>query len=288
MFGKKLLPWMASLGLTLVLLSACAVPAAAPQPLSTGKVIIAGDTLTLTDPVEMEFVRVPAGEFMMGSDKSKDPDAYDRELPQHSVNLPEFFIGKYEVTNAQYEVFVEATGHTVPGSWENGSVPTGLEEHPVVAVSWDDAVAFTEWLSDETDIPFRLPTEAEWEKACRGTDTRHFPWGNSDPNTEKLNSGESRLVATTSVGSYSPQGDSPYGAVDMAGNVWEWVADWYGSEYYEQSPADSPQGPDSGTTRVLRGGSFYDFAEHVRCAYRFSNYPSLPDVHYGFRVVASP
>lgn len=246
-------------------------------------VVIRGDTVILTRPVEIAFVRVPAGEFLMGSDQSKDAQAYDDELPQHAVNLSEFYIGKFEVTNEQYAAFVGATEHRAPSHWEDGSVPSGLADHPVVNVSWEDAVAFTGWLSEETDLPIRLPTEAEWEKACRGTDGRIYPWGDSDPDASKLNlNGD--VGGTTPVGSYSPLGDSAYGAADMAGNVWEWVADWYDSGYYEHSPYADPRGAQSGTARVLRGGSWDYDSDLARCAYRNGYSPDFVFGYYGFRV----
>jgi formylglycine-generating enzyme required for sulfatase activity len=124
----------------------------------------------------MEFVPVPAGKFSMGSDSAIDPGAYENEKPQQTLDLPEFYIGKYEVTNAQYEACVKARKCEAPEHWENGKIPSGKEDHPVVYVSWVDAVAFTAWLSAETGQAFRLPTEAEWEKACRGTTGLIYPW----------------------------------------------------------------------------------------------------------------
>jgi formylglycine-generating enzyme required for sulfatase activity len=197
--------------------------------------------LVITEPVNMELVRVPAGEFLMGSDPQIDVNANDGEQPQHTLVLPEFFISKYEVTNAQYEPFVramEAAGnrsHT-PFYWWKGKLPEGEEEYPVVYVSWDDAVAYGEWLSAETGMVFRLPNEAEWEKACRGTDGRIYPWGNSLPDTDMVNY-DDNVGAATQVGTYSPQGDSPYGLADMAGNVWEWTNSGY---------ADYPFDPEDG------------------------------------------
>ena len=130
----------------------------------------------------MEFVPIPAGGFLMGSDTLGVILLHiSDERPQHTVNLSEYYIGKHEVTKAQYAAFVKATGHAVPSDWENGSVPPDQEDHPVVNVSWDDAVAFTQWLSDEneTGMAFRLCTEAEWEKACRGTSGLIYPWGDT-------------------------------------------------------------------------------------------------------------
>ena len=146
-----------------------------------------GDTLLLTYPVEMEFVRVPAGEFLMGNTPEDITEVVDRfggaeawfdpEQPQHAVNLSEFYIGKHEVTNEQYAAFVRATRYGIPRDWTVvfNSVILGREDHPVERVSWEDAVAFTDWLSEETDLSFQLPTEAQWEKACRSADGRMYP-----------------------------------------------------------------------------------------------------------------
>ena len=251
------------------------------------------DVLTITSPIHLELVRVPAGEFLMGSDPATDKDAFDDEQPQHRVYVSEFYIGKYPVTNAQYEVFVRATGHEEPRHWtrllRKPKVPSGKENHPVVWVSWHDAVAFCQWLSRETGKPFRLPTEAEWEKAARGTDGRKYPWGNRFDKT-KLNSREGEPGDTTPVGQYSLDGDSPYGCADMSGNVWEWCADWFDEQEYQhrKSVVKDPQGPKKGTVRVLRGGAFYASRRLVRCAYRLSVGPDGRLRLYGLRVVVSP
>lgn len=157
-------------------------------------------------------------------------------------------------------------------------------------VSRDDAVAFCQWLSRETGRPFRLPTEAEWEKAARGTEGRIYPWGNEWDAT-KLNSGETGPGDTTPVGQYSPRGDSPYDCADMAGNVWEWCADGYDAQEYQRrakSTVKDPQGPEEGEFRVLRGGAFLSDRGFVRCAFRNWNFPNLRLWGGGFRVVVSP
>jgi sulfatase modifying factor 1 len=223
----------------------------------------------------------------MGSDPAKDKGSYDDEQPQHPVYVSEFYIGRYPVTNAQYAAFVKATKHRAPEHWEGGGrIPSGKENHPVVYVSWDDAVAFCQWLSQETGRTFRLPTEAEWEKAARGTDGRIYPWGNGWDET-KLNSGEAGPGDTTPVGQYSPDGDSPY-AADMSGNVWEWCADWYDKEEYQRrakSTVKNPRGPKRGESRVVRGGAFDDYRGFGRCAYRFRRHPGSFSRRSGFRVV---
>jgi toxoflavin biosynthesis protein ToxD len=202
--------------------------------------------------------------------------------------LPEFYIGKYEVTNRQYAVFVKATGHRAPYS-SNDTVAGGKENDPVVYVSWDDAVQFAEWLSDQTGLDFRLPSEAEWEKACRGTDGRLYPWGNGAPDADKANYHGS-INHTTQVGSYSPQGDSPYGLADMAGNVWEWTSSLFTS--YPYSAVDGREDMEAVGRRVMRGGAFYwGDEDSVRCAERDEKWMVLPtfmDDDVGFRLVVHP
>jgi formylglycine-generating enzyme required for sulfatase activity len=239
----------------------------------------------------MELVQVPAGELMMGSDPANDTLADDDEQPQHPATLADFYIGKQEVTNAQYAAFVEATGHATPDHWGSGRVPEGKEDHPVVNVSWNDAVAFTQWLGEETGMAFRLCTEAEWEKACRGTESPIYPWGDTfDP--DKANTyegGEAGPTETTPVGSYSPAGDSPYGVADMAGNVWEWTSSLYRD--YPYDPDDGREDLTISGSRVLRGGSFGNSEGRARCAYRYPSSDLVPVYHWdhvGFRVCASP
>jgi sulfatase modifying factor 1 len=265
-----------------------APPAPAPSPKPPA--VPAPEVLTITSPIHLELVRVRAGEFLMGSDPSKDKLARDEEQPQHRVYVSEFCIGKYPVTNLHYAAFLKAADHRTPNHWEGGRIPSGKENHPVVYVSWDDAVAFCQWLSRETGKTFRLPTEAEWEKAARGTDGWIYPWGNEWDET-KLNSEEAGPGDTTPVGQYSPGGDSPYGCADMSGNVWEWCADWFDKEEYQhraKSTVRDPQGPKEGAFRVLRGGAFYLSRRDVRCAYRNGDSPNPRDRTHGFRVVVSP
>jgi formylglycine-generating enzyme required for sulfatase activity len=235
----------------------------------------------------MDLVRVPEGEFLMGSDSAKDPMAVTDEDPQLSVTLAEFYIGLHEVTNAQYEAFVVATGRVAPESWEAGRVPRGKEDHPVANVSWDDAVAFAQWLGEETGLDFRLCTEAEWEKACRGDAGSIYPWGDAF-DADLANTVESGIEDTTEVDAFSPDGDGPYGVAGMSGNVQEWVADWYDGSYYDYAPAENPPGPESGSERVARGGSFWDDERTVRCAFRTAADPANRSAGTGFRVCVSP
>jgi formylglycine-generating enzyme required for sulfatase activity len=239
------------------------------------------------------MVYVPAGEFLMGSTgveiarraqaTGSDRREYAPEQPQHTVYLDAFWIDKHEVTNAQYRKCVEARICSAPTTCDGGERTfddASKAEYPVVCVSWYDAVTYAAWVGG------RLPTEAEWEKAARGTDGQIYPWGYGGPTCRRANiSGcEGKPLP---VGSH-PDGASPYGALAMAGNVSEWVADWYDGDYYSQSPLRNPQGPDSGGTRVVRGGSFSFEQELVRCAGRDFIDPDRTEDYRGFRVVVAP
>jgi len=220
-----------------------------------------------------EMILIPEGEFIMGSPEGEGD--YD-ERPQHTVFLDAFYIDKYEVTNAQYKQFMDATGHEAPAYWDDERF--NQPNQPVVGVIWHDAVAYAKWAGK------RIPTEAEWEKAARGTDGRIYPWGNEWDNS-KCNSdvGNDGYQYTAPVGSFLA-GASPYGVMDMAGNVWEWVADRYGDNYYSQSPQQNPKGPDSGSMRVLRGGSWVSTLQTpLRCAVRLGNFPGPRGNLFGFR-----
>ncbi len=234
--------------------------------------------LVIEHPFHLELIRIPAGEFLMGSDPAKDKKAWPYEQPQHRIYVSEFYISKYPVTNAQYAAFKKIQS------------PSGKEDHPVVRVSWNDAVDFCKWLNKETGQRFRLPTEAEWEKAARGTDGRIYPWGNKW-DAKRLNSNKSKIGGTTPVGQYSPAGDSPYGVADMSGNVCEWCADWRDDEEYQRrsgSTVKDPQGPKTGTKRVFRGGSWDSHESFVRIAARLCERPHAVWPDGGFRVAAFP
>ncbi|MCX6582825.1 MAG: formylglycine-generating enzyme family protein, partial [Candidatus Aminicenantes bacterium] len=221
---------------------------------------------------DVTMIHIPPGKFMMGAD-----DGFDNEKPLHEVDLDGYWIGKYEVTFAQYDLYCEVTGKEKPGDegW-------GREKRPVIHVSWADAAAYCRWISQETGLTFQLPTEAQWEKAARGSRGIRYPWGNEfDKN--KCNSGESDLQKTMPVGSY-PLGKSPYGCMDMAGNVWEWCSDWYDENYYKESPGKNPQGPAGGSRRVLRGGRWVVVAPGCRAACRFDFFPAVRDSGAGFRL----
>ncbi len=223
--------------------------------------------------LDMNFVYVPAGQFIMGS---ADGEGDGDEHPQHVVYLDAYWIGQTEVTNAQYQQCV-AGGACDPAGCMNDD-DLDKPDQPVVCVSWVDAKAFCEWAG------LQLPTEAQWEKAARGTDGRIYPWGNEEPNCTKAQywgcDGK-----TITVGS-KPAGASPYGALDMAGNVWEWVADWYSEDYYANSPDRNPAGPESGDWRVLRGGSWNYYPVNVRAASRNGLLPGNRNDYVGFRCAA--
>jgi len=225
-----------------------------------------------------ETVKVPAGEFIMGSPAG---EGHKNERPQHEVYVDAFAIGKYPVTNEQYAVFVQDTGWRPPYHWEKGKMPENKAKHPVVNVSWLDAVVYCRWISKKTGREWRLPTEAEWEKAARGSDGRIYPWGNEPPDKTRCNY-NMNIKDTTPVGHY-PAGASPYGALDMTGNVWEWVADWYDRNYYAVSPARNPTGPERGHGRVLRGGSWRSDVNGVRTALRGGIHPDNRFDDVGFR-----
>ena len=226
----------------------------------------------------------------MGSDPSIDKDALDHEQPQHALYLPDYYLTKTPVTNAQYDAFVQATGRERPAYWKGGKPPRGKKDHPVVDISWRDAVAYCNWLAEVTGKPYRLPSEAEWEKGARGGDGRIYPWG-SQWDAKRCNTKEGGKGDTTQVGAY-PEGTSPYGLLDMAGNVWEWTRSLWGNNKdkpsfkYPYDLADSRENLDASDSvhRVLRGGAFDDDARHVRCASRLWGVPYLPWYNFGFRV----
>lgn len=232
---------------------------------------------TMTSSVDgATLVFVPAGEFLMGS-AGQALDADEDEKPQHAVYLDAYWIDRTEVTNDMYRQCVAAGGCGEPAHSPRYSM-SDHGNHPAVGVSWDQAVAYCAWAGR------RLPTEAEWEKAARGTDGRLYPWGNGEPDESRLNF-DQRVDDTVGVGSY-PAGASPYGALDMAGNVWEWTADGYDEGYYANSPHENPPGGDSVNRRVLKGGSWNTHAHNVRSGNRFWGYPSRNDTD-GFRCAMS-
>jgi len=221
---------------------------------------------------------IPAGSFWMGCNSMVDGDCSGDEKPYHEVTLSAYFIDKTEVTQGEYKKCVDA-GECGPPScnWD----PTGTPNRPVVCVDWTQAGEYCAWAGK------RLPTEAEWEKAARGTDGRKYPWGNEDATCDYsvMDNGTDGCgtESTWDVCSKSPAGDSPYGLCDMSGNVWEWVSDWYDSDYYSSSPTSNPTGPDSGSDRVRRGGSFDSDYDYLRASNRSYYNPSDDLVNLGFR-----
>jgi serine/threonine protein kinase len=216
-------------------------------------------------------VYVPEGEFLMGSD---DMDAAADQKPAHEVYLDAFWLYQTEVTNQEYRMCIEA------GSC-SGSLDRFIEDtYPAVFINWDQAKNYCEWAGG------RLPTEAEWEKAARGTDMRKYPWGDQSPNCDLANF-QGCLSAASEVGRYTA-GASPFGALDLAGNVWEWVSDWVDENYYSKSPMRNPPGPNDGTFKIVRGGSWTFEDEGLVTSSRYWIYPDLSSSDIGFRCVIEP
>ena len=272
---------------------------AASSTLSPQAQAVLPDELVLpTNPV-VHFMKIPAGPFLMGSDKTKDKGAYDDEIwpgeGQGSVTLSDFYIGKFPVTVAQFRACVDAKGCTPPNLQALGDKP----DHPVVNVSWTEAVQYCAWLertakeSPRASVELKdllangsritLPSEAEWEKAARGTDGRTYPWGEGI-NPERANYGATKVGTTNTVGSY-PRGASPYGVLDMSGNVWEWTRSVY--KPYPYVASDGREDFKVSGPRVLRGGSFDYGGWSVRAANRLDCEPDFRSDNIGFRVVVS-
>jgi len=243
---------------------------------------------------------VEAGSFLMGSDKAHDPETRSDETPQHTRELPAFYISREPITQDQFRAFVTSGGYRERTFWTDAGwawrEATGISEpesfggdfslpdHPVVGVSWHEAIAFCRWLAERAGGEIRLPTEAEWEKAARGADGRVYPWG-SEWGDSKANTAELDLKNTTAVGRF-PEGASPYGVLDMAGNVWEWCGTLY--QPYPYAANDGREDPTTEGWRVLRGGSWSDEHRNARCAFRYGFDPAGRYSDTGFRVVFVP
>lgn len=231
-------------------------------------------------PAETPMVEIPEGLFAMGFDGTL---ALEDERPKHQVWLPAFFIDLYEVTTAQYAVFLAATNRAAPWQWSAVDL-TQHRDRPVIGVDWSDADAYCRWKGK------RLPTEAEWEKSARGTEGRLYPWGNRAAHKDLANFALGARFSYSQVlmpvQSYE-QGKSPYGLYQMAGNVWEWVQDWYATNYYEISPERNPQGPEEGQFKVLRGGSWSDLPKYLLTYGRFKLPPETKNSYVGFHCAKS-
>jgi len=260
-----------------------------------------------------DFLLVPAGSFRMGDNFG---DGLPRERPVHVVELDAFYIAKFEMTNGEWKKFRDDPGYddvkfwpggrVVPKDqisyWRNGQNHGGgtanSDDYPLLGVNWDSATAYCNWLSAKTGKKYRLPTEAEWEKAARGADQRKYPWGNEIDHSYANFVGASSFDTGQLVGYYdgskhgelqTHNGASPYGAMDMAGNVMEWCQDWYSRDYYSVSPKKNPKGPETGAYKVLRGGTFFEEAFDLRTYARESAWPSLAEHRMiGFRAAREP
>jgi formylglycine-generating enzyme required for sulfatase activity len=262
----------------------CAVPV---EPLTTQTTVIQTpspepanvSSTQITDDKGAEMVLVPAGDFIMGDDNENN-----NERPAHQVYIDSFYIDKYEVSNEHYKTCVDA-GHCQPPNDVVSSEITDyyinpkFDNYPVINIDWDMADKYCTWRDAD------LPTEAQWEKAARGTDGRSYPWGNEFAGNEvnfcdvNCSTYWGNKNYNDEYGNTAPvdsflQGVSPYGIYNMAGNAWEWVADWYSEKYYQNSPSANPTGPTTGDYRVLRGGSWFSTESQVRSSYRYGGSPT--------------
>jgi len=255
--------------------------------------LYADDLTTIITQIEQNMVRIPEGEFIMGGNEAAN------EYPPHKVYLDAFYIGKYEVTFEEYEAFCRDIGHSISVDPRYGFQPDPSmlgPTLPVMNVTRDEAELFCKWLSKKTGRRYRLPTEAEWEKAARGGLVKKtFPWGNEPPSEEEVfranyGPGVDHFIwkrdgyeYSAPVGMYPPNG---YGLYDMAGNLWEWCYDGYERTYYRDSPYKNPQGPQprNDLRGIIRGGCYGSAYKHLRCAKRHAIYPSNQDFLIGFRI----
>ena len=300
----------------------------------------AAEPSIITNSIGMKLVEVPAGEFLMGAEEEQeetlkmfpylvDTKLLDGEVPQHKVRITKsFYMGQYEVTlneflkfyrDAKYKLEAERDGKTSWG-YENGKFVRSNrflpwkpiawkieQDHPAIYLTWNDAVAFCEWLSKKEGHTYRLPTEAEWEYACRAGTNSRYSFGDDPKDLIRYANVRDDSLRTTlfrdatdigfrstflsrsdgyawtaPVGKYLP---NAFGLYDMHGNAWEWCSDWHDKDYYKSSPEEDPQGPSTGLMRVLRGGRFRGDLASARCAYRDQDSPSSRNCDYGFRVV---
>ena len=224
--------------------------------------------------VEPDLIVFPAREFLMGSETGQE-----NERPLHRVSLDAFALAKCQVTNTEYRLFLNDTGSAPPACWNDADF--NHPQQPVVAVSWFDAVRYCEWLSSLSGTPYRLPTEAEWECAARGgLEGKLFPWGD-DPPQSRPGYAERWCTGPEPVGRSLPNG---FGLYEMCENVHEWCSDWFQPDYYANSPDSKPRGPEAGTRKASRGGSWRHHIKISRCAARSSIPPEFQYADYGFRV----
>jgi formylglycine-generating enzyme required for sulfatase activity len=247
-----------------------------------------------------EMILIPQDEFIMGIHDEQiyrlvareewaiewyEKDMFLVEQPQHIIELPAFEIGHYPVTNAEYHQFIWSTGYRVPRDWIGFHYLEGTGDHPVAGVSRQDALAYCKWLGQQTGQEYRLPTEAEWERAARGNDDRMYPWG-EDFDPWRCNTLEGGKHGTTSVGEYSPSGDSPLGVADMAGNIYEWTSNrLHPYPYYSDDGREDLNG--SGVC-VIRGGAWYYSHKLARCTAREGVLPTFVSPALGFRLARTP
>jgi formylglycine-generating enzyme required for sulfatase activity len=278
MGNMKLVP----LSMAIIAASALSFAAEPLRPSTDGR---AASFETIKGKDGAPMILIPAGPFTMGSN-----DGLPNERPEHKVTLDAYYIDQYEVTAGRYQLFVESANRNLPPTWDDEAAQT-MSNLPAVGMSWTDAAAYCKWAGR------RLPTEAEWEKAARGTDGRRYPWGHMQPFVDIANYNRgvwvSDAITLVPVNSglegmsvrhgLKQGGKSPYGLFHMAGNAAEWVADWYDREYYQKSPEKNPTGPSQGERRVLRGGSWADLPAALRVTARFSAESDFEDRTMGFR-----
>jgi len=265
------------------------------KEISAGQVDDATNTIKLPS-----MVTIPAGSFRMGTSNDdinrlvlkesdwayewSDQNLFISEQPNYTMTLPAFEMGLHQVTNAEYNVFIIATGHRLPRGWIGFRFPDTLDNHPVVGISKMDAEVYIEWMNSISGNIYHLPNEAEWEYSCRGNDGRIFPWGNIfDP--WRCNTSESERKGTTPVDYYSGSGSSPFGIMDMVGNVWEWTC-----TIFKPYPVNLDNKPDESRARQLftiRGGSWYYSRKLARCAARESMMADQLSNNIGFRLARS-
>lgn len=243
---------------------------------------LAASLLYAEPPPGMIFV--PAGEFHRGrthelpdTKLSFYPNPLRDDLPVRQLHIDAFYLDANEVTIADYAAFVAAAKHRTPPVWRNGKPPQGKDNFPVADVSHDDASAYCNWRGK------RLPTEAEWERACRGlVDNETYPWGNREPKAA-----DARYNSLDGPAAVCSHPRTRLGLCDIIGNVWEWTADFYGKDYYAEAPAANPKGPAQGIYRVLRGGSWFDASDFMACSYRSWARPNERSPNIGFRCAVS-